>query len=82
MSKQITRQPTKQQKRRDRREEDRRREEERLRKKRNKGIIWGATIAAIVLIIAGSVFALLHKPGVMVRLRCVRQPPSILPIQK
>ncbi len=63
MSKQITRQPTKQQKRRDRREDDRRREEERLRKKRNKGIFWGATIAAIVLIIAGSVFAVLHRNG-------------------
>ncbi len=63
MSKQITRQPSKQQRRRDRREEDRRREEERLRRKRNRGIIVGAVIAALVLIIAGSVFALLHKPG-------------------
>ncbi|HVB23953.1 MAG TPA: hypothetical protein VNG51_18600 [Ktedonobacteraceae bacterium] len=56
MSKQITRQPSKQQRRRDRREDDRRREEERLHKKRTNRIILGSVIAAIVLIIAGSVF--------------------------
>ncbi|MEO8972555.1 MAG: hypothetical protein ABI406_13255 [Ktedonobacteraceae bacterium] len=63
MSKQITRQPTKQQKRRDRRDEERRREEERLRRHRNRGIIWGATIAALVLVIAGTAFAVVRIHG-------------------
>lgn len=61
MSKQITRQPTKQQRRRDRREEDRRREEERLRKKRNNRIIWISSIIAIILVIAGTAFAIAHN---------------------
>jgi hypothetical protein len=56
MSKQITRRPTKQVRRQERREEQLRREAERLRAARNRKIVLGSIIAAIVIIVAASVF--------------------------
>jgi hypothetical protein len=55
MSKQMTRRPTKQARRQERREEQLRREAERLRAARNRKIVWGSIIAAVVIIVAASI---------------------------
>src|SRR2546425_4289643 len=50
MSKQVTRRPTKQDRRQDRREEQARREAERQRAARNRRIVIGSVIAAVVVL--------------------------------
>ena len=56
MSRQITRQQTKQDRRRERREEQRRREEERLRAARTRRIITLSVVAALVIAIVASAY--------------------------